>query len=653
MALDYDFFIEGLGFNKKITEQMPEERATAQFRKEQFDSTPTVGDQSLTGWWTRGQLSFHGGAGTKFYEISESSDLLNTYGYAEGLVATTTGWAYPEVDPYRFALFANSDWKVMVEAPDDDADGKFVGVSSLGFVYAVNDDGTGQQEPAFFGINQERNWCVKYPIDGLTYFVSDDHGVESYDGTTLTQTWTHGGAGNPVKIWYAKERVFIVSNTGHWWGVDPAATGGNLDTTNAFWASGKPASAEPYTPNDNNWCLSDSPGAVFAAYGNRVYAFVLDDSGLLPTVNVGVVVAQLPSAERINDIRYSMGKLVLATSRGVRVAAVQADGASLVMGPLAPEMRVAYSVEAWGDVMYATGMARISSTQDACRLVQIDLARYDPQTGTCPYHFMWRGGSQGEVGMPVTVRAMDSALWMYYSPGLSGATIPNWADSFGGGIRECTPEAHLWTATERNQDKNLTTGLHRLGTIDEKHFSSITIRCDPTPDAVRVQNGTYRQDGSGTITVYAVQQDGTETLLGSVDGSTTGGELDIDIRAEALAFKFVFETDEIGRFPYLAGYQLKALPVPKRQRMKRVPLMLFDREQNRIGQEMGNDGSAWTRLLALEALEEANAVVAFEDKETGETGSAYIESVEMRRTAPTSRHGDGFGGTIWLTLRVI
>lgn len=259
MALNHDFYLTSgatsLGFNKKITEQMPEERATAQFRKEQFDSTPTVGDQSLTGWWTRGQLSFHGGAGTKFYEIGESSDLLNTYGYGEGVVASTSGWVYPEVDPYRYALFAINDWKVLVEAPTGDADGRFFGITDSGFPYTVKTDETEQQEIDFTGVgsSQERNWAVKYPIDGHVYVVSDDHGIEQWTGSAVTQTWTASGAGAPQKIWYAKERVFVVSNTGYWWGVDPAATGGSLGTSNAFWASGKPASAEPYLVSGNNW----------------------------------------------------------------------------------------------------------------------------------------------------------------------------------------------------------------------------------------------------------------------------------------------------------------------------------------------------------------------------------------------------------------
>lgn len=70
----YDFAIGGLGFRLAISDKRPYERATAQFRKEQFDAGERVGDQSLVGYWTRGQLSFHEGAGQKFADQVGGTD---------------------------------------------------------------------------------------------------------------------------------------------------------------------------------------------------------------------------------------------------------------------------------------------------------------------------------------------------------------------------------------------------------------------------------------------------------------------------------------------------------------------------------------------------------------------------------------------------
>src|SRR5690348_469479 len=89
MALDYDFFLTqgstSLGFNLYITKDHPYERATAQFRKDQIDQSSKVGDQSLTGWWTRGQLSFHKGAGENYYEVTDGEEVLNRYKDSDGV----------------------------------------------------------------------------------------------------------------------------------------------------------------------------------------------------------------------------------------------------------------------------------------------------------------------------------------------------------------------------------------------------------------------------------------------------------------------------------------------------------------------------------------------------------------------------------------
>ena len=66
--VQYDFAIGGLPFLAAIDDQHPFERATAPFRKQQFDTLRDPGEQSLTGWWIRSQSSFHTGEGIKFFD---------------------------------------------------------------------------------------------------------------------------------------------------------------------------------------------------------------------------------------------------------------------------------------------------------------------------------------------------------------------------------------------------------------------------------------------------------------------------------------------------------------------------------------------------------------------------------------------------------
>ena len=67
-GIQYDFAIAGIPFLAAINDTRPYERATAPFRKQQFDSQRDPGEQSLTGWWLRSQSSFHSGEGIDFYD---------------------------------------------------------------------------------------------------------------------------------------------------------------------------------------------------------------------------------------------------------------------------------------------------------------------------------------------------------------------------------------------------------------------------------------------------------------------------------------------------------------------------------------------------------------------------------------------------------
>lgn len=64
----YDVAIGGMPFIYAISDARPYIRQTAPFRKEQFDNQTEPGEQSLTGWWIRSQMSFHGGDGITFFD---------------------------------------------------------------------------------------------------------------------------------------------------------------------------------------------------------------------------------------------------------------------------------------------------------------------------------------------------------------------------------------------------------------------------------------------------------------------------------------------------------------------------------------------------------------------------------------------------------
>ncbi len=64
----------GLPFIYAINDARPYIRQTAPFRKDQFDNGTEPGEQSLTGWWIRSQMSFHSGSGINFYDPATTDE---------------------------------------------------------------------------------------------------------------------------------------------------------------------------------------------------------------------------------------------------------------------------------------------------------------------------------------------------------------------------------------------------------------------------------------------------------------------------------------------------------------------------------------------------------------------------------------------------
>lgn len=769
MALDYDFFLTSgatsLGFNKKITNETPEERATAQFRKEQFDSQQTVGDQSLSGWWTRGQLSFHRGAGVKYYEVLDGEEVLNRFQSSTGIypwepgetvlsgalstvalanVADSVGATWDSVagvhairtdGSLHFAStsaseiintdsLASYDFDALTTSGSDTYPVKGDGVYALNgaaatytnFVknprfYASGDTTQIQVANADGGASisdvtyhdgyltygpvapHDQNY-LRLDLSGLTTGVQyrvlvevdasspgpinlylDSSSANSLgtapDGGTSNATftatatshwiglvattvnphrinridvvnsphvesdgynpvdsanWSWTGAANnsnstrsvvansyfdilwkPVAgrtwagAWWAKGRLFALDSAGKWHTLSTA--GGTADdAATMFWNANL---------GTTGWSVAESPGAVYIARGTDIYKVTPDGDGSIPTITTPVVAASLPTGETISTIYAYLGRMVICTNQGLRIAFIDTDSGDLIYGPriVDGDFSDCVRVTALGELAYVVGTPNGAATPSLYAVNLADNEDLEP-------------------------------AWAEVRPVATGGTLFGATATPDGKIMSWDGSGFYRSTTGYVTSGTMLTGFHRLGTLEPKAFQYLRV----------ITEGTV-----GSVSVDVVLPDGTSTSVGSV---AAGNSAEISLAAavptpaEYIALRFTLAGDGVGT-PTLLGYQLKALPLPKRQRMKRVPLMLFDREQNRVGQEMGNDGSAWTRLQALEALETANAVVGFEDKETGETGSAYIESVEMRRTAPTSRHGDGFGGTIWLTLRVI
>jgi hypothetical protein len=89
----YDIAIGGQPFLLASSDKYPYQRQTATYRKQQFDNTKEVGEQSFEGWWLRSQSSFHNGSGINYLDPYVSENVQYRFNDSEGVDVWTPGQA--------------------------------------------------------------------------------------------------------------------------------------------------------------------------------------------------------------------------------------------------------------------------------------------------------------------------------------------------------------------------------------------------------------------------------------------------------------------------------------------------------------------------------------------------------------------------------
>jgi hypothetical protein len=582
-------------FHLAVGDESPYQRATAQFKKDQLDAASTPGDQSLTGWWTRGQLSFHKGMGVNYYEVVDGETVLNRYTDALGVNPFDLGRV-----TLNHAFAADTTLTTVQFSDASDA------------VQAYYDNGTvaARTTPgvAFTTVTATASGCAVSP--GAVYAIYQTDKIRRAPTTALgspVTIYTHSTV--ITGVWYAKDRLILVDDTDTWYQLAP-----NPAVPPVAIAAGDKAFTASDSPD--NWVLCSTPGPILVANGTRVYAITPDGtSGAIPTLSAPIQVAELPVGEKVTAMTAYLGFVVLATTMGFRVAALSASG-DLTYGPLAPGI---------GSLTYgATGLAKTGTSvygvvignSEGDGLWQVDLSQ---QIGT-GLEFAWTRSA--DHGIANTATAFGCHYWRGSLYSWGGTTLKK-------------------ESTSLETSGTLTTGYHRFATLEPKRFESVKVRASGT---------------GGTITVSRVDQNGSVSSLHTLDVSADheaeiGLGLSTPMEAVGLRFTLTRSATDVTLGPTLLGYQLRALPEPQRQRLLRIPLLIKDVERRQPTRADGHAGGAWERLRALEEMESAGTSVIYQDFRTGETANVYIESVEFTNKTPPSAGSSGFGGTCFLTIR--
>ena len=606
----YDVALGGLPFFYAINDARPYIRQTAPFRKEQFDNQTEPGEQSLTGWWIRSQMSFHSGTGIKFYDPA-TTDEVGHYRFADSrnVDVWTKGQVTLLKETANMAGISTGIYKLIsgVSGTTDVVCAYIPGSTTLKSFQA---DGTVVTTYAPTNLGNILDGAVV--TDGTRLFAADNDHIYVGPLNAASAGWTeYYATGTRANLAWVKQRlVGAVTNSIY---ELTGATGTALSLPTPI-----------YTHPNTNWIwssISEGGSAIYAAGyagGNSaIYKFVLSTAGVMPTLTSGIIAAQLPIGEVVNKIESYLGYLLIGTSKGLRVATISDANGDLSYGPLILEDANGIRDFAFRDkYVWAAG-----TVDNSPGLYRIDLSN---ELETLRFAYATDAYLSGVTGYATSVDFIGNSNQLAFTTsGSNGIAVQS--------------------ATVLASSGYLTTGNIRYGTLEPKNYKRLLGRGD----------FTY-----GSMTLETVDKNGTEYDHITYDATIFPIEVGTSQPAKAqeyVAYKFILNRDATttSSGPIFKGYQAKATIATPRQRIMKFPVYCFDVETDRYNVQTGYEGKAQSRLLALEELESAGDVITWQDLTTGESRQVVIEQTSFTRMTPPDKKFDGFGGILEITIRTV
>lgn len=609
-STNWDCAIGDLKFLFAMSEQTPFRRETAEFRRQRIDTERNPGEQSLdSGYWIRSQASWHYGSGLTSAEPLEVNNDEAQFRYKEG--GGVNPWTAGELSllhstSEHFAAAGTGQLLLGVDT------GVIHAVGST--VTYVADDGTAT------GVSWGGSGTItSLTSDGSNYYVADATGI--YKGAlpsgSGTKIWDTGAT---TVIRWVKSRLMATVGAAVY---ELTGTGPTL-----------PTALDPGTARPSGWTWTDiaeGPAAIYlSGYvgdTSTIERVSVSSSTTTVTLDVPTVVADMPRSEIVNTIYSYVGTyLIVGTSKGARVAAIQSD-ASLSLGPLVVDAAAVDDVVAVENFVYVT-------------------VRDQGNAGDRSYR---AGLYRINLGQNLNNSALDFAV-------AADLTVP--AGVTGNAVQVTTASDRLFICVDGSgvygEDSTfvdsgwIETGRIRLGTVENKGWRDLRIL---------LQDGTL-----GSVTGFATTDDSTApsnwnvVITADGDRPDTSGKLTAVAPGPAANLYVALELQSNAACSCPArviGYQVRAVPAPERTRLLQVPVLVFDQVTDRKGMRLGKPGFAWDTLSKLQDLESSAAVVQWRDFTTGEAATAYVERVTFTRLTPPTNRASGVGGVAQVLLRLV
>lgn len=616
-SIRWDCSIGSIPFLFAFSDQNPYVRETSEFRRQRIDTERNPGEQSLdSGYWIRSQSSWHYGSGLSSAEPLEVSDTEAQFRYHDG----------GGVDPWTPGQITLLNDTSLVFSSSAVASGhQLLGVdtgvlhsASATLTYITN-----------AGVSASVNWGGTSKIQSLTtnghyWILSDVDGIyrgllPNGAGTKIYNSKT--GSDTTLVRWVKSRLMFAANNSIY-------------EITNLSPSSATlPSALYDHPSPDFLWTdFSEGPNAIYASGydgdSSGIWRIGLNVTTSAVTLNQPVLVAEMPRGESVVSMYSYVGTyIIIGTTKGVRVATIGTDG-SLTMGPLIVETTDgSYDAVAVGSYVYVSVGSKGNAGNRVNRpgLYRIDLGT---SLNNNPLLFAHAADLVTPSG--------------YTTGGCKQVTVSNgsvWFAVDGVGVFK--------QATSYVSSGWIETGRIRLGTIESKAWRDLRLLSSSS--------------SVGKVTAYASSEDDTAPSNWSQIIELTAGTDDsigllntaFPTAAANMFAAFKLTRADAGGTPTMVGYQIRAIPAPRRNQLVSVPIMCFDFEVDRQGVRYGSKNGAYNRMNVLRLLEKNASTVIFRDYTTGEVVEAYIERISYRRTNPPTRQVGGNGGIATVLLRVL
>lgn len=640
--ISYDFAIGGMPFISAVTDKNEYVRETAPFKKDQFDNGQEPGEQSLTGWWLRSQMSFHGGAGINFYDPI-TNDESGHYRFndskgvdvwtkgqvtllkscVEGHITTaaidTNGKSRQHMRSIKWSTFTgallNDGYdvdKIKVDDPSNPVHYiEYTPGSGVYPVYSIADDGAN----SYWATNATSGGTTKFTVYGKPLTGSSASTADEFKVFENSQV-----VSNAI-IDYVKQRLVVCADNKVYEVAAAVSSTPTLLYTN-------PSTAHVYTS-----ITAAGPAIYISGYNgaqSTIEKYTLNSAGVMPTLTSAVIAAELPVGEIVHKIYYYLGYMMIGTNKGVRVALVSDQDGSINYGPLIVETTQPvydfagrdHYVWCAASVAGEPGLIRIdlSNEIETLRFAYANDVYYDGVTGHVTTAVCFDGNTD-----PVT---RDRLMFATANDGTTDGAV------------------YVESATTLRETGYLTTGNIRFGTLEPKNFKRLIGRGDFSKGSLTL--ATVDNTVNPAATYDHITYD---SVVQAVEVATSQPSR----AAEYVAYKFLFYRDATttSAGPIFKGYQAKATIATPRQRLIQFPVYCFDVETDRNGVQVGYEGRAHDRMLQLESVEEPGDIILWQDLNTSELRQVQIEKVRFVKATPPSGKFTGAGGILEILVRTV